>query len=134
MADSAHNWQFVHSATSMIMFHFFIGHSLLGAPPLRRAFGAPQDEALLHLHRLILRRPLLRPSRRMGDGPNHFAGTSCAASSARLISASSLSFAVMESFSIAAKVSDMCSMRPSHSSTCTIDCAPASECVVLVWV
>ena len=24
MADSVHNWQFVHSATSMIMFHFFI--------------------------------------------------------------------------------------------------------------
>jgi hypothetical protein len=24
MADSVHNWQFVHSTTSMIMFHFFI--------------------------------------------------------------------------------------------------------------
>src|SRR4051812_7950593 len=36
MADSVHNWQFVHSATSMIMFHFFIGHSLPGAHPSRR--------------------------------------------------------------------------------------------------
>src|SRR3954470_4625671 len=29
IADSAHNWQLVHSATSMIMFHFFIGLTLL---------------------------------------------------------------------------------------------------------
>src|ERR1700709_1985975 len=85
MAESVHNWQFVHSATSMIMFHFFM--------------------TLRFLY--------------------HFAGTKCASCSVRLISLS---------FSIAAKVSDMCSMRPSHTSTCTIDCAPASECVVLVWV
>src|SRR6187200_1106240 len=59
------------------------------------------------------------------DGCIYFAGTNCASCSVRLIS---------WSFAIAAKVSDMCSVRPSHSSTCTIDCEPASECVVLVWV
>ena len=35
------------------------------------------------------------------------------------------------SFSMRAKVSDMCSVRPSHSSTCTSELAPAIECVDL---
>ena len=56
---------------------------------------------------------------------NYFAGTSSASFNVRLISLS---------FSIAAKVSYTCSMRRSHNSTCTSECEPASECVVLVWV
>src|SRR5207237_4123543 len=57
--------------------------------------------------------------------PNHFAGTSWAALSD---SRTALSF------SMRAKVSDMCSVRPSQISTCTSAFAPAMECVDLVCV
>src|SRR5262245_65255035 len=80
MAASVHRLQFVHSATSMMRFHFCM---------------------------------------------DYFAGTSDASCSVRLTTLS---------FSIAAKVSDMCSVRPSHSSTCTNACEPANECVDLVCV
>src|SRR5215475_6980955 len=55
----------------------------------------------------------------------HFAGTSAAALSVSR---------TCRSCSMRAKVSDMCSIRPSHNSTCTNDWAPASEWVVLVCV
>src|SRR5204863_9479276 len=55
----------------------------------------------------------------------HFAGTREAALSERFISAS---------LSIRAKVSDMCSLRPSHSPPCTRELAPAMEWVDLVCV
>src|SRR6202140_2822514 len=80
MAESVHRLQLVHSATSMIMFHFFMVY---------------------------------------------FAGTRLASLSVRLISLS---------FSIAANTADICSVRPSHSSICTSELAPASEWVLLVWV
>ena len=65
----------------------------------------------------------------LGDVDDHvpffhdfFAGTNCASLSVRLISLS---------FSMAANAADICSMRPSHSSICTSELAPASECVRL---
>src|SRR5258708_2553477 len=58
-------------------------------------------------------------------GEDHFAGTRLAASSTRLTALS---------FSISANTADMCSVRPSHSSTSTNALAPASEWVDLVCV
>src|SRR5580704_1825552 len=96
MVASAHSWQFVHSATSMIMFHLAMENS--------EYFSLPD----------------------FGEGEeNYFAGTRLAASSVRLMPLSRSS---------SAKVADMCSVRPSHSSTCTSALAPASEWVDLVWV
>src|SRR5215212_10803802 len=54
MADSAHNWQFVHSATSMIMFHFFM--TLRPSRSLRRHKLSGFERTLDLSEFLVLRR------------------------------------------------------------------------------
>jgi hypothetical protein len=77
---------------------------------------APQTQSYV---RLPLLRPLMDRRVKPGDDAGgYFAGTKSASRSVRLIVAS---------FSMAAKVSDMCSVRPSQSSTWTMECAPAKE-------
>src|SRR5262249_55386595 len=110
MVASVHRLQLVHSATSMIMFHFGMG--LLAF--LRSPDGAKRHPGRQPPHFASL-----------NAGYSHFAGTRLAAFKLSLIS---------RSFSIAAKVADMCSTRRSQTSICTSELAPASECVDFVCV
>src|ERR1700739_2030275 len=110
MVASVHRLQLVHSATSMMRFHFCMGLLVL----LRSPDGAKRHPG-----------PQLPHFASLNAGYIHFAGTSDAAFS--------VSFTA-QSFSIAANVADMCSMRRSQTSICTSELAPAGEGVDLVCV
>src|SRR5258707_11888201 len=91
---------------------------------LRACTSQPRSQRSSHE---FLSQPSLSPKDIPIDraGEDHFAGTRLAASSTRLTALS---------FSISANTADMCSVRPSHSSTSTNALAPASEWVDLVCV
>src|SRR3981189_1027503 len=99
MVASVQSWQFVHSATSMIMFHFFIAllsesvgwatarnselsgvHGLLRRSPPAALHGG-QRRATRHFNSSSVPGAFAHPT-------HHFAGTNCASRSVRLISAS----------------------------------------------
>src|SRR5262245_20613779 len=142
MAASVQSWQFVHSATSMIMFHFFIAplSESVGWATARNGYRTisyfPAPLPTICTSALLVALMVGKGARDLSQSQlgalrlcppyastNHFAGTSCASRSVRLISAS---------FCMAAKVSDTCSVRRSHSSISTSALAPASACVDLV--
>src|SRR5215203_626458 len=126
MLDSVQRLQLVHSATSMIMFHFFIALLSLAFARISVSSSAKADDPV------ITAGPGVLDARFRGHDVQaccvrhlYFAGTRCAAFR---LSRTSLSF------SISAYVPDMCSVRRSHSSTCTSELAPASEWVDFVCV
>src|SRR5215208_3961003 len=142
MLDSVQRLQLVHSATSIIMFHFFIRLLQIAAahaqasiyPPVvprKRGtitrFASVDRPALPHLREHGVWVPAFAGTTADVSGfrITHFAGTRCAAFSESRTSSS---------LSISAYVSDICSVRRSHSSTCTSELAPASEWVDLVCV
>src|SRR5262252_4331257 len=126
MVASVHRLQLVHSATSMMRFHFCIGLPAESALPPPCGGGLGWGVVAVVHNRTT---PTLTPPHK-GEGNRnaihyHLAGTRLAALSVSWIS---------RSFAIAANVADMCSMRRSHGSICTSELAPASEWVDFVWV
>src|SRR3954470_9559286 len=125
MLDSVQRLQLVHSATSMIMFHFFMRYSHWPFARISVSSSAKADDPV------ITELPGVLDARLRGHDSLwcgmviYFAGTRCAAFRLSRISLS---------FSISAYVPDMCSVRRSHNSTCTSELAPASEWVDLVCV
>src|SRR5262245_24487768 len=113
MVASVHNWQFVHSATSMIMFHLYISLASSRwaeeyrsriedgcAPVLPSPARGGGEGSGRPAHQCEPHGPPPGPSRQAADQALHFAGTRLAASSIRLTS---------RSRSISANTAEMCS-------------------------
>src|ERR1700686_886195 len=121
MVARVHRLQFVHSATSMTMFHFFMACTFSDFSSARRdlrSFPRTRDPAFAESHRLWIGQspgPRVRGDER-GEAPCHFAGTSVGAAGLRLALGSGLAVA---------KAAETCSARPSQGSISTRELAPA---------
>src|ERR1700730_17018592 len=128
MVASVHRLQFVHSATSMIMFHFFMAHTFVGlqGSPSLRSFPRTRESSLCQIALTFdeAKPGSPRPRGRAEEGRHHFAGTNADGTLALRLTLGS-GFA-------SANAAEMCSGRRSHGSTSTSELAPAKACVDLV--